>query len=61
MRRRRESTTTGSHQRSSWTQEELDVEMDKALVVKEFAFADEFTIDDLRVYSRMEIIENMQN
>ena len=47
--------------RSTLTQEELDVEMDKALVVKEFAFADEFTIDDLRVYSRIEIIENMQN
>lgn len=47
--------------RSTLTQEERDVEIDKALVMKEFAFADEFTIDDLRVYSRIEIIENMQN
>ncbi|GGF71519.1 efflux RND transporter periplasmic adaptor subunit [Alteromonas lipolytica] len=47
--------------RSTLAQESQDVEVDKALVVKEFAFADEFTIDDLRVYSRIEIIENMQN
>ena len=47
--------------RSTLTQEEQGVDVDKALVVKEFAFADEFTVDDLRVYSRIEIIENMQN
>ncbi|MDC8831548.1 efflux RND transporter periplasmic adaptor subunit [Alteromonas gilva] len=47
--------------RTTLTQEERDVEMDKTLVMKEFAFADEFTVDDLRVYSRIEIIENMQN
>ncbi|TPV61730.1 HlyD family efflux transporter periplasmic adaptor subunit [Aestuariibacter sp. GS-14] len=40
---------------------EKEVNVDKALVVKEFAFADEFSIDDLRVYSQLEIIENMQN
>lgn len=46
---------------SSLTQDELDVAKDKQLVVKEFAFADEFAIDDVRLYSRMEIIEKMQN
>ena len=47
--------------RESLTTAEQEVNVDKALVVKEFAFADEFSVDDLRVYSQLEIIENMQN
>lgn len=42
-------------------QDELDVKEDKALVSKEFQFADTYAIDDVRLYSRLEIIEKMQN
>lgn len=42
-------------------QESSSVLKDKALVMKEYAFADQFNIDDLRVYSKLEIIENLQN
>lgn len=40
---------------------EQEVNVDKVLVVKEFVFVDEFSVDDFWVYFQLEIIENMQN
>lgn len=38
-----------------------EVKSDQALVGHEFTFADQFAIDDVRVYSKLEIIDTLQN
>lgn len=41
--------------------QEFEVSSEKQLVGKEFDFAQNFNIDDLRIYSQLEIIDSMQN
>ena len=42
-------------------QRESEVSSEKTLVSQEFDFAKSFNIDDLRIYSKLEIIDSMQN
>jgi multidrug efflux pump subunit AcrA (membrane-fusion protein) len=43
------------------TQQQRDIESDQTFVKHEFAFVDRFAIDDLRIYSQLEIIDTLQN
>lgn len=43
------------------TEQQIALESDKVFVGKEFEFVDSFAIDDLRLYSKLEIIETMSN
>ncbi|GAC29384.1 efflux RND transporter periplasmic adaptor subunit [Brumicola pallidula] len=43
------------------TQQQKDIESDQTFVKHEFAFVDRFAIDDLRIYSQLEIIDTLQN
>ena len=43
------------------SQLETELTAEKELVGQEFDFAKSFTIDDLRIYSQLEIIESMEN
>lgn len=43
------------------SQQQKDIESDQTFVKHEFAFVDKFAIDDLRIYSQLEIIDTMQN
>ncbi|MBF7073054.1 HlyD family efflux transporter periplasmic adaptor subunit [Glaciecola sp. MH2013] len=38
-----------------------DIESDQTFVKQEFEFVDRFAIDDLRIYSQLEIIDTLQN
>lgn len=38
-----------------------ELNSDRVLVAKEFSFVDEFAIDDLRLYSKLEIIDTLSN
>ncbi|MEP1382232.1 MAG: efflux RND transporter periplasmic adaptor subunit [Paraglaciecola sp.] len=42
-------------------QQQGELNSDKALVGKEFTFVDTFAIDDLRLYSKLEIIDTLSN
>jgi multidrug efflux pump subunit AcrA (membrane-fusion protein) len=42
-------------------QEKKDILSEQAFVEEEFAFVDKFAIDDLRLYSKLEIIDTLQN
>lgn len=42
-------------------QQQKDIESDQTFVKHEFAFVDRFAIDDLRIYSQLEIIDTLQN
>jgi multidrug efflux pump subunit AcrA (membrane-fusion protein) len=42
-------------------QQQTELDSEKVLVNKEFAFVDAFAIDDLRLYSKLEIIETLSN
>lgn len=42
-------------------QQQNDVVSDQVFVQEEFAFVDRFAIDDLRIYSQLEIIDTLQN
>ncbi len=42
-------------------QQETEVLAEKDLVSEEFSFAQSYTIDDLRIYSQLEIIDSMEN
>jgi multidrug efflux pump subunit AcrA (membrane-fusion protein) len=46
---------------SEKSKQEFEVLSEKQLVGKEFDFAQSFNIDDLRIYSQLEIIDSMQN
>ena len=41
--------------------QEFEVSSEKQLVSQEFDFAKSFNVDDLRIYSQLEIIDSMQN
>ena len=43
------------------SQEKQDILSEQAFVAEEFAFVDKFAIDDLRLYSQLEIIDTLQN
>jgi multidrug efflux pump subunit AcrA (membrane-fusion protein) len=43
------------------SQQETEVVAEKGLVSEEFQFAQSYSIDDLRIYSQLEIIESMEN
>lgn len=43
------------------SQQQKDIESDQTFVKHEFAFVDKFAIDDLRIYSQLEIIDTLQN
>nr|WP_268820393.1 efflux RND transporter periplasmic adaptor subunit [Paraglaciecola sp. G1-23] len=43
------------------TQQQNALESDKVFVSKEYEFVDAFAIDDLRLYSKLEIIETLSN
>ena len=43
------------------TQEKQDIQSDQAFVAEEFGFVDRFAIDDLRIYSKLDIIDTLQN
>lgn len=43
------------------SQEKQDILSEQAFVAQEFAFVDKFAIDDLRLYSQLEIIDTLQN
>lgn len=42
-------------------QQQNDIESDQVFVQEEFEFVDRFAIDDLRIYSQLEIIDTLQN
>lgn len=42
-------------------QQKADVRSEQQFVQEEFAFVDKFAIDDLRLYSKLEILDTMQN
>ena len=42
-------------------QQSKDIESDQTFVKQEFDFVDRFAIDDLRIYSQLEIIDTLQN
>ena len=43
------------------TQEKQDIKSEQSFVEEEFAFVDRFAIDDLRIYSQLDIIDTLQN
>ncbi|WP_232842828.1 efflux RND transporter periplasmic adaptor subunit [Psychrosphaera ytuae] len=43
------------------SQQEAEVNAEKDLVSEEFEFSQSYSIDDLRIYSQLEIIESMEN
>lgn len=48
--------------KSSQQQAELNnIDLDQRLVQQEFAFADRFSIDDIQIRSRLEILDSLQN
>lgn len=47
----------GSQQQAELT----NIGLDQRLVLQEFAFADRFSIDDVQIRSRLEILDSMQN
>ena len=46
---------------ASQTQEKQDIRWEQNFVEEEFAFVDRFAIDDLRIYSQLDIIDTLQN
>jgi HlyD family secretion protein len=46
---------------ASQTQEKQDIQSEQNYVEEEFAFVDRFAIDDLRIYSQLDIIDTLQN
>jgi len=46
---------------ASQTQEKQDIRSEQNFVEEEFAFVDRFAIDDLRIYSQLDIIDTLQN
>lgn len=50
-----------SQSMASRTQQSNEIESEQELVKFEFDFADKFAIDDVRVYSKLEILDTMQN
>lgn len=48
-------------QNASESQQQNELDSEKVLVAKEFNFVDRFAIDDLRLYSKLEIIETLSN
>ena len=47
--------------RAEKDQKENDLDSEKVLIGKEFIFVDTFAIDDLRLYSKLEIIDTLSN
>lgn len=47
--------------KASRSQQSNEIESEQGLVKFEFDFADKFAIDDVRVYSKLEILDTMQN
>ena len=43
------------------TQQQNEIDSEQTFVGHEFAFTDKFAIDDLRIYSQLEILETLQN
>lgn len=48
-------------QNAQESQQQNELDSDKVLVGKEFKFVDAFAIDDLRLYSKLEIIDTLSN
>lgn len=48
-------------QNAEETQQQNELNSEKVLVGKEFTFVDTFAIDDLRLYSKLEIIDTLSN
>jgi multidrug efflux pump subunit AcrA (membrane-fusion protein) len=48
-------------QHAEENQQQNELNSEKVLVVREFTFADAFAIDDLRLYSKIEIIDTLSN
>jgi HlyD family secretion protein len=48
-------------QNAQESQQQNELDSDKVLVGKEFKFVDTFAIDDLRLYSKIEIIDTLSN
>lgn len=46
---------------ASQTQEKQDIKSEQNFIEEEFAFVDRFAIDDLRIYSQLDIIDTLQN